>query len=516
LRFRSPARGSVSDCETASGTPPLLSFNEQHVNTRRAILVVDLAFGDCGKGTLVDFLVRHTGARTVVRFNGGPQAGHNVVTTDGRRHTFSQFGSGTFVPGVKTFLSRFMLIEPYALFNEAAHLQQLGIADAFDRLMIDSRCLVITPAHQIANRLRELARGSAAHGTCGMGVGETMQDLLAYPEMMLRAADLCDREKVDRHLRQICRLKQSELATALPSLDTIPQAAGPLRDLEHPTWIDTAVKTYHQLGRRVQIWSPDDAARQLSQPDTLVFEGAQGVLLDEHHGFHPHTTWSTTTFDNAQVLLSEMRYQGRQTRIGVLRTYFTRHGAGPFVTEEPALASKLPEPHNTAAGWQGQFRIGIFDAVAARYALAAAGPVDCLAITHLDRLHALPPRICDEYETAEGRLSNLAGSALRVDSALVGSALRTECVFAAQPVRSAPVESAPRTESAGIAESARSADPAELTQLVKRCKPVFTSIYEPGTESFLNVICQALSAPIGIVSFGPTAQDKRILQPDLF
>src|SRR3954462_6632482 len=158
-----------------------------------AILVIDLAFGDCGKGTVVDFLTRHHAAHTVVRFNGGPQAGHNVVTPDGRHHTFSQFGSATFLPGVRTVLSHFMLIEPYALLNEAAHLRSLGVSDALDRLMIHERCPVITPAHQAANRLRELARGQDAHGTCGLGIGQTMQDLLARPESLIYAADLKDR-----------------------------------------------------------------------------------------------------------------------------------------------------------------------------------------------------------------------------------------------------------------------------------------------------------------------------------
>src|SRR5690348_3101760 len=110
---------------------------------QRAILVVDLAFGDCGKGTIVDYLVRRDEAKLVVRFNGGPQAGHNVVTSDGRHHTFSQFGSGTFVPGVRTLLSRFVLIEPYAMLNEASHLAELAVTDALDRLMIDARCPVI-------------------------------------------------------------------------------------------------------------------------------------------------------------------------------------------------------------------------------------------------------------------------------------------------------------------------------------------------------------------------------------
>ena len=89
---------------------------------RHAIVVIDLAFGDCGKGTIVDFLARRHDVHTVVRFNGGPQAGHNVVTPDGRHHTFSQFGSAMFLPGVRTVLTRFMFIEPYAILNEAAHL----------------------------------------------------------------------------------------------------------------------------------------------------------------------------------------------------------------------------------------------------------------------------------------------------------------------------------------------------------------------------------------------------------
>ena len=118
-----------------------------------AITVVGLAYGDCGKGTVVNFLTRERQAHTVVRFNGGPQAGHNVVTPDGRHHTFSQFGSGALVPGTRTLLSQFVLIEPYALLNESDHLERLNVVDPLASLMIDRRSVVITPAHQAANRL---------------------------------------------------------------------------------------------------------------------------------------------------------------------------------------------------------------------------------------------------------------------------------------------------------------------------------------------------------------------------
>src|SRR5690349_11063425 len=101
---------------------------------------------------MVDYLVRRCESDLVVRFNGGPQAGHNVVLPDGPHHTFAQFGSGSFVPGVRTLLTRFVLIEPYAMLNEAKHLESLGVPDVMRRTFIDERCLVITPPQQIANR----------------------------------------------------------------------------------------------------------------------------------------------------------------------------------------------------------------------------------------------------------------------------------------------------------------------------------------------------------------------------
>jgi adenylosuccinate synthase len=361
---------------------------------RHAIIVVDLAFGDCGKGTVVDFLTRHHGAHTVVRFNGGPQAGHNVVSGDGRHHTFAQFGSGTFVPGVRTLLSRFMLVEPYALFKEAAHLREIGIPDAMDRLVIDGQCMVITPAHQAANRLRELARGKDAHGTCGMGIGELMQDSIDQPHLVLRMCELGNSTVVAERLEGIRKLKALQLHEAISALRDDAKAQPNIATLLEPNWLDVAVETYGDLAKRI---SKAPSADILNSPGTIIFEGAQGVLLDQTHGYHPHTTWSDTTFTNAETSLKEAGFEGRKTRMGVLRTYFTRHGAGPFVTDDPSLLPLLPEPHNSNAGWQGHFRVGVLDCAAARYALKCAGGADALAITHLDRLPHLPEKICTSY-----------------------------------------------------------------------------------------------------------------------
>lgn len=448
----------------------------------RVIQVVGLALGDCGKGSIVDFLVRRMGVRTVVRFNGGPQAGHNVVTRDGRHHTFSQFGSGGLVPGVSTLLSRFMLVEPYALLNEADHLAEVGPGDPLDRLFIDRCCPVITPAQQAANRLRELVRGSAAHGSCGLGVGETMSDLLGDPASVLHAEDLTDRPTVLRQLRAAFDRKADELREPLADLRGHPAAALAVQTLTDPDWLATAADLYEELAGRATLIDPQAVTRMLSGDGTVLFEGAQGVLLDETFGFHPHTTWSTTTFANADFLLDEAGSDCERVRVGVLRTYQTRHGAGPLVTEQEGLADHFPEPHNLDEGWQGRFRVGLLDAVALRYALSAAGGVDMLAVTHLDRLNALPPAICGRYRLADPT----AGRQWFVpDGDLV-------CDIRPRRVRPTEME--------------------ELTRLLGDCRPVPSEVDTPGRQGFLGAIEQALGFPIGIVSAGPTAEDKQMLK----
>lgn len=327
----------------------------------RAIVVCDLGFGDAGKGTITDYLVRETGSKLVVRYNGGAQAGHTVVLPDGRAHTFAQFGSGTFVPGVRTYLSRFMLVHPTGLLVEAKRLEDVGVRDALARLVISPDARIITPFHQAANRLREIERGSARHGSCGIGVGETAKDSIDHPADTITMRELADART---KLLRVRERKRAELAHLRDQEE--------FRVLEDDAIVDRWLDTVRALRVRVE---------ELAIRETAIFEGAHGVLLDEWRGFHPHTTWSTCTFEHALDLLRE--FQGDVERVGVLRTYATRHGPGPFPTE---ARLDLPEPHNPTGAWQGAFRVGHFDAVLARYAIAACGKVDALAITHLDRV----------------------------------------------------------------------------------------------------------------------------------
>jgi adenylosuccinate synthase len=131
----------------------------------------------------------------------------------------------------------------------------------------------------------------------------------------------------------------------------------------------------------------------LRGPGTVVFEGAQGVLLDQDFGFHPHTTWSNCTFNNALDLIGDADVE--VTRLGLVRSFQTKHGAGPFVTEYPSMSDLVKKDHNKLDDWQGAFRVGFLDLVATRYAIEACGSIDGLVVTWAD---ARVRHICSHYK----------------------------------------------------------------------------------------------------------------------
>lgn len=348
-------------------------------------------FGDEGKGTVVDALVRKHNASVVVRYNGGAQAAHNVVTDDGKHHTFSQFGSGTFVPGVKTFLSQFMLVNPLAMQIEAKKLEALGVHDPLRRVYVDRRCLITTPYHRALNRLREMARGKNRHGSCGMGIGETMTDFLERGEEVIRAQDIIDldhtlfRKKLyATHAAMREKIRDLEITEAIETPETSEAVKKELSTFDVHT--DAIIKRYHEWTWHVSLYDAEAAKLMLGGAEAVVFEGAQGVLLDETHGFHPYTTWSTTTTRNAYAVLDELGLCQDTHEIGIVRPYMTRHGAGPFVTEYAGLRTLVDDDHNVNNEWQKDFRVGTFDGVMLDYALRVNGPVDSIAITHTDKL----------------------------------------------------------------------------------------------------------------------------------
>lgn len=458
----------------------------------QAIVIADLGFGDAGKGTITDFLARRLSAHTVVRYNGGPQAAHNVVTPNGRHHTFSQFGSGMFLRWTTTLLSRFMLINPLNMLKEERHLAMLGITNAFERTLIDQRALVITPFHKAINRLRELARADGRHGSCGEGIGECMADSLAHGDAQLFAGDLRDHAVIVRKLRSLYEIKRSELdeiRSALPDTDAVRQelAAFTCSDV-----ITDCADIYRYFSQRVTIIDEVHICRLLAQPGVVLFEGAQGVLLDENYGFAPYTTWSTTTFANAETILREHDYSSDMIKLGVVRSYATRHGPGPFPTEDAALTSALPDQYNTWNDWQRTFRVGYFDLVATRYALDVVGHLDYLALTHLDRLSTIPaPQICTAYRY-QGPPDDLPAYFEHV-------AGHIKSIIVHSPVDLSHQE--------------------QLTKRLWSCLPRYQSLATlPGCQhsserqfAYLKLLEAELNVPVAIASYGPTAIDKKCL-----
>ncbi|MFN8389896.1 MAG: adenylosuccinate synthetase [Bdellovibrionota bacterium] len=343
-------------------------------------IVIGLGYGDEGKGSWVDHLIRRHSIRYVVRMNGGAQAGHNVVAPDGRSHIFAQLGAGSFVPETFTLLSRFMLVEPEALRNEANAFEQKGIFRPLGRVLISENAPIITPFSRQLNRIQEVFRGASRHGSCGFGIGLTQGDVERLGDRALYMRDLNEKRLLREKLSFLgrCRLDEAERYRNASTAPLIEEMAN--------TDVDYYVESFWSLYQSVGVVEDGEIGEILAS-HPVVFEGAQGALLDQSYGFFPYVTRSNCTFENAMTLLEEAGFSGRLNRVGLLRGYATRHGAGPFVTEDPTL--NLPPCTNATNPWQGQFRLGWFDAVAARYALKVVGGVDTLSITNVDRMSAL-------------------------------------------------------------------------------------------------------------------------------
>jgi len=422
-------------------------------------LVVGLGFGDEGKGTIVDWLVRRNHVGAVVRYCGGPQATHHVVLPDGRWHGFSQLGAGTFVPGVRTHLGREVLVDPVSLLREDEVLREKGVHDALARLTIDPRAALVLPYHKLIGKLAEIARGGDRHGSVGMGVGEAARD--RERGLAVRLEDARDAVALERTLGERIgeRLALAETMAGTPEANE--RLAYFRRELD-PARL-TRILNGFVTGYR-SLLAPDEERLPALRP--LVFEGAQGVLLDPTLGFAPYVTKTAVGAD-----------PGGARRIGVVRAYAHRHGPGPLPTEDPSW--ELPEAHNVWNRWQGAFRVGPLDLVLLGYA-AAVARVDGIALTCVDRVEALGPlRVVEAYELAGPAEDwfdrvfrwSAHGAGVRIDALLPG---------ASHP---------------------------ELTRVLAACRPAAVRRLG-GREELIALVAQTTGAPVEIVSVGPTHRHK--------
>lgn len=454
-----------------------------------ARVVVGLGFGDEGKGTVVDHLVRTKPVTAVVRWNGGPQASHHVVLPDGRWHGFSQFGAGTFHPNVRTHLAKGMLVEPWNLVNEDLVLREKGVHDTLARTTIDPRCVVVGSWHKLLGQVRELVRGRARHGSVGMGVGTAIEFAKSLGDDTLVMGDLAlGREKIREKVAKAVGLALSTSVSATVEVrdTTIMNPAGFIEAAalvdefkrRRALDVDAITDWLHGFGRSYgrMLRHDEEALSEFFARGDVVFEGAQGLLLDPVLGFPPHVTKTRMTPHVAKELSPGVRC----SILGVLRAFGHRHGVGPFPSER-TNRSLLAGEHNRENRWQGPFRTGDFDLVSAKYA-ALACDVDGIALTCLDRLGDRPRVVTSWHHPGpppawldERAIWEKDGGLIRITSLK-------------PPVDGKPVGP-------------------EWSAFVSECTPAFVQVFN-GPSDLLSYLEDKLEAPITMTSWGPTWKDK--------
>ncbi len=369
----------------------------------RNVVVVGAQWGDEGKGKLVDWLTES--AQGVVRFQGGHNAGHTLVI-NGVKTALHLIPSGIMHPGVKCYIGNGVVLSAAKLFEEMAGLEQAGI-DVRSRLRISEACPLILPFHAALDVAREAAReqsGIEKIGTTGRGIGPAYEDKVA--RRALRVQDLQFPERFAAKLRDLLRLHNHVLRTFLGSQYFKFDAA------LQPYMVDGEVQfdaVYVEAMRHAELLKPmmADVSRELNDAhhrgDNLLFEGAQGTLLDIDHGTYPFVTSSNCVAGNAAagsgVGPGMLHYV-----LGLTKAYCTRVGGGPFPTELDWQIEGTPGWHMSTVGAEKGVttgrsrRCGWFDSALLKRSAQVNG-LTGLCITKIDVLDGLSElKLCTGYE----------------------------------------------------------------------------------------------------------------------
>jgi adenylosuccinate synthase len=321
---------------------------------RVAKVVIGAGFGDEGKGLVTDALSWKSAAEnvTVVRFNGGAQAGHTVVTPEGKRHIFSHFSAGSFA-GARTFLSQFFVVNPILFHREKSQLDSLSCRP---EVIVDAKAMVTTPFDMMINQMVESERGDGRHGSVGVGFGETVERCLA-DSYAIRVCDILDFGRGRSQTRDWIRRKLFDICS-----NWVPAR---LNALGYPKVFDSNAHLF-KSEVIVERWL-DDVESFLAQvkistkgireiKGELIFEGAQGLLLDQNSGFFPYVTRSSTGLKNALYLADDAGISGMEVTY-CTRSYLTRHGAGPLPGESNfSVFRKAIDRTNLPHEFQGKLR----------------------------------------------------------------------------------------------------------------------------------------------------------------
>ncbi|HWV80799.1 MAG TPA: adenylosuccinate synthase [Hyphomicrobiaceae bacterium] len=360
------------------------------------VVVVGAQWGDEGKGKIVDWLSER--ADIVVRFQGGHNAGHTLVI-DGKVYKLALLPSGVVRPGKLSIIGNGVVVDPWHLATEIESIRKQGIDIGPDQLKVAENATLILPLHRELDQLREEAAAAQKIGTTGRGIGPAYEDKVG--RRAIRVQDLRNLQnlgpKIDRLLVHHNALR-SGLGKPLIGKDAL---IGELSEIAPKIlpYIDT-------------VWETLDSARKAGK--RILFEGAQGALLDIDHGTYPYVTSSNTVAGQAAAG-SGLGPSALSYVLGLAKAYTTRVGSGPFPTEllgpdgEPDEIGRLLGERGKEFGVNTgrRRRCGWFDAVLVRQIVRVAG-ISGIALTKLDILDALPEiKVCVAYELDGKRIDRL-------------------------------------------------------------------------------------------------------------
>lgn len=354
------------------------------------VVVIGTQWGDEGKGKLVDLLTDQVAA--VVRFQGGHNAGHTLVIR-GEKTVLHLIPSGILRAGVQCLIGNGVVLAPDALLKEIAVLEQAGVS-VRERLLISEACALILPVHVAIDQAREKARGSKAIGTTGRGIGPAYEDKVARKG--LRAGDLLDPASFAEKLRELIDYHNFMLVNFYKA-----------EPVDYQQILDEALL----LGEQIRPMLTDVAERLYAYRaagDNILFEGAQGALLDIDHGTYPYVTSSNTTAGGAATG-SGVGPLDLDYVLGITKAYSTRVGNGPFPSElHDSCGEHLgTKGHEFGATTGRKRRTGWFDAVSMRKS-AQLNSLSGICLTKLDVLDGMEKiGICNAYRV-NGELTFVA------------------------------------------------------------------------------------------------------------
>jgi adenylosuccinate synthase len=352
------------------------------------IAVLGAQWGDEGKGKIVDLLTPNFDI--VARYQGGHNAGHTVYA-NGRKFVLRLLPSGILHPGITCVIGNGVVVDPQALFAEIEELSRAGI-EVGDRLIISDKAHLILPYHRELDLLSEARRGERKIGTTSRGNGPAYEDKIA--RRGVRVGDLANTEALASAVRHNVDARNRIIG------DSHMDASQVLADLG-AAWT------------RMQPWVKDVSlflSRAREEKRSIMFEGAQGTLLDVDHGTYPYVTSSSATIGGVCIGLG-IPPKAIDGVIGVAKAYTTRVGEGPLPTElHGEVGDRLRESGQEFGAVTGRpRRCGWYDAVAVRYAVRVNG-LDALALTKLDVLDGMPElQICTAYRCNGATLTEFPG-----------------------------------------------------------------------------------------------------------